>query len=324
MSQPIESIPIRAGLANAAHADSGGDHNAVLPFDFRRPDRISKKPLNAICNLHEIVAKNIASSLSAYLRAYLTARLLEVEQLTYDQFRERLSSPSCLLCLSLHPYDGHAVLEIEPALIFPLVEVVLGGSGKQSLQLTREATEIELKLLDSLFQIVVRDFQDAWKTLGNVEFIINEVGTDPHTLRVLGPQEPVVAVGTEIQIGEAVGRINFAIPSVIIRMMRQKFDQQSMSRKSESDPERRAVTLRRLRPSLLKLEASLSGREISLRDLVSLEVDDVLDIQRPLRTPVTLTVNGKAKYEGRMLTTEGKRVFEISAPMGDRHEEHEE
>lgn len=289
---------------------------AVLPFDFRRPDRISKTQLRAICNLHEVVAKNIASSLSAYLRAYLTARLMSVEQLTYEEFRERLSSPSCLLSLSLHPYEGNAILEIDPALVFPFVEIVLGGSGKQSPQFNREATEIELKLLDSLFGILLRDFQGAWKTVGNIEFSLDSVETDTQTLRVLGPQEAVVAIEMEIQIGEARGCIRFAIPSVIIRMMRQKFDKQSLLRKAESDPLRRARTLRRLHPSLVRMEASLPSFDISLRELLSLEVGDVLDVQRPIRTPVIVTVNGKAKYEGRMLAADGKRGIEIGGSAG--------
>jgi flagellar motor switch protein FliM len=288
----------------------------IQPFDFRRPDRISKSQLKAICTLHEVVAKNIASSLSAYLRAYLTARLMSVEQLTYDEFRERLSSPSCLLSLSLQPYESNAVLEIDPALIFPFVEIVLGGSGKQSPQFNREATEIELKLLDSLFNIVLRDFQGAWKTVGNIEFSLDSVETDTHTLRVLGPQEAVVAIEMEIQIGEARGSMRFAIPSVIIRMMRQKFDKQSLLRKAEPNPLRRARTLRRLYPSLVRMEASLPGFDIALRDLLALEVGDVLDVQRPVRTPVIVTVNGKAKYEGRMLAADGKRAIEIGGPTG--------
>jgi flagellar motor switch protein FliM len=198
---------------------------------------------------------------------------------------------------------------------------VLGGSGKQSPQLDREATEIELKLLDSLFQIVLRDFQGAWKTVGNIEFSLESVETDPLNLRVLGPQEPVVAIKMEIQIAETRGVINFAIPSVIIRMMRQKSDRQSMLRKAESTPLRRALTLRRIRPSLVRMEASLPGPGISLRDLLSLEVGDVLDVQRPIRTPITLTVNGKAKYEGRLLAADGKRAFEVGATIGHQEDD---
>jgi hypothetical protein len=41
-----------------------------------------------------------------------------------------------------------------------------------------------------------------------------------------------VAVAIEIRIGDSIGMMNIAIPSIIIKMMRQKFDQQWSLRKS--------------------------------------------------------------------------------------------
>ena len=46
------------------------------PYDFRRPDRIAKDQLRAIHQLHETFARSLASSLSAYLRAYVAVNLV--------------------------------------------------------------------------------------------------------------------------------------------------------------------------------------------------------------------------------------------------------
>ena len=48
------------------------------PYDFRRPDRIAKDQLRAIHLLHENFARSLASSLSAYLRAYAMVNLVSV------------------------------------------------------------------------------------------------------------------------------------------------------------------------------------------------------------------------------------------------------
>ena len=53
-------------------------------YDFRRPDRIAKDQLRAIHLLHENFGRNLASSLSAYLRAYVTVNLVSVEQLSFS------------------------------------------------------------------------------------------------------------------------------------------------------------------------------------------------------------------------------------------------
>jgi flagellar motor switch protein FliM len=97
---------------------------------------------------------------SAFLRTYLTVKLVSVEQLSYVEFLDGLSSPTCLVSLGLSPYDGSAVRDLNPSLTFPIIEMLLGGSGK-----TRAIiTEIEQKVLDGLFRIVLQDLREAWKT----------------------------------------------------------------------------------------------------------------------------------------------------------------
>src|SRR5689334_6034400 len=76
---------------------SGLQHNhpeinasKVQPFDFRRTDRISKSQIRAIEMLHENFARSVASSLSAYLRTYLSVTLIGTEQMSYAEFIDTL------------------------------------------------------------------------------------------------------------------------------------------------------------------------------------------------------------------------------------------
>src|SRR5215470_8351110 len=81
-------------------------------YDFRRPDRIAKDQLRAIHQLHENFARNLASSLSAYLRAYAAVNLVSVEQVAFMEFVQTLAAPSCLIGLGMKPFDGNTALEI--------------------------------------------------------------------------------------------------------------------------------------------------------------------------------------------------------------------
>src|ERR1700730_9073901 len=125
--------------------DRSGSKRAAL-FDFRRPDRIAKSQLRAIHQLHDNFVRSLVSSLSAYLRSYLIVNLVSVEQLSYAEFLEGLPSPTCLVSMGLRPYDGNAVLELNSSLIFPILEMLLGGNGKASTAIQREITEIEQTL----------------------------------------------------------------------------------------------------------------------------------------------------------------------------------
>ena len=306
--------PVLEPLTSLGEASSD---TGTVPFDFRRPDRISKAQLRAIHSLHETFARNLGASLSAYLRAYLTASIVSVNQLSYHEFSTGLASPTCLLSLGLHPYEGNAVMELNPSVIFPMIELLLGGGGRQPVTLTREITEIELKLLQSLFRIMLQDLQGAWRTVANLEFAVETVETETQSFRVLAPQEAVVAIGIEIRVGEVSGMMNLAIPSVILKMMRQKFDQQWTARKVESDPARRMAILKKIRAGTVRLEATLGAPSISIRDLISLEAGDVLLVDHPAKALMTLKVNGIRKYHGRAASVDGKRAFAVESLLRD-------
>lgn len=283
----------------------------AMPFDFRRPDRIAKSQLRAIHLLHENFVRNLASSLSAYLRSYLTVNLISVEQLSYGEFIEGLPSPTCLVSTGLKPYDGNALIELNPSVVFPILEIILGGKGKSSPNVKREVTDIEQTLLDGLFRIIFNDLRESWKGVTAIDFRAEAVATEPQMLQILAPNEAVVAVAIEIRLGENSGTLNFAIPSINIKMIGQKFDQQWSLRKAESSAEEQARMLRLVRTASMKVQTLLNGPRLLVEDLLSLEEGDVLSFDYSLVRPLTSIVNGVPKFTGRVVNHGNKKAFLI-------------
>ena len=281
---------------------------SAIRFDFRRPDRIPKSQVRAIHLLHDTFVRNLVSSLSAYLRSYLAVNLVSVEQLSYAEFLDGLPSPTCMVSLGLKPYDGQGVLELNPSLVFPILEMLLGGSGKTTINIQRDITEIEQKLLDGLLRIILQDLREAWRVVTAVDFTVAAMETEPQLLHILAPNEAVVAIAVEVRIGETVGMMNIAMPSIVIKMMRQKFDQQWSLRKTQAEEER---VLRFLRDASLVLEARLTGPTLTVQDLLGLEEGQLLTFDHPVGRPVDMEVNGGRKFSGRVVTTGKKRAFQV-------------
>src|SRR5580698_4979929 len=187
-------------------------------YDFRRPDRIAKDQLRAIHLLHENFARALASSLSAYLRAYVAVNLVSVEQLSFMEFTQCLPSPTCMISLGMRPFDGNAVMEINPTLVFPILEMLLGGSGKVATKINREITEIEQSIMEGLLRIVLHDLRAAWHAVTTIDFAIESFETEPQLLQILAPNEAVVAISMEVRIGDTAGMMNIGIPSIIVKM----------------------------------------------------------------------------------------------------------
>jgi len=291
-------------------SDKPGAKRAVA-FDFRRPDRISKSQLRAIHQLHDNFVRALASSLSAYLRSYVIVNLVSVEQLSYSEFLGCLPSPTCLASLGLKPYDGNAILELNSTLVFPVLEILLGGDGKLQFGSQREVTEIEQVLLGGFFEMVLRDLHEAWKFVTPIEFSIERIETEPQFLQILAPNEAVVAVAIEIRVGDAIGMMNIAMPSIIIKMMRQKFDQQWLLRKAASTDSEQQRVMRLIQSAELPSEVQLSGPRLLLRDLIGLEEGDVLGLEFPVTRPLDLLLSGTTKYRGEIVHRGNRVAFRV-------------
>ena len=316
MTRQLSQQEIDAVFQNiqGRQSERAGAKRAAL-FDFRRPDRIAKSQLRAIHQLHDNFVRNLVSSLSAYLRSYVIVNLVSVEQLSYAEFLECLPSPTCIASLGLKPYDGNAVLELNSSLIFPILEILLGGDGKLQFSSQREITEIEQVLLDGLFRLILRELREAWKFVTQIDFNIETVETEPQFLQILAPTEAVVAVAIEIRIGDSIGMMNIAMPSIIIKMTRQKFDQQWSLRKSASTDIEQSRVLDLIRTASLASEVVLTGPRLLLRDLMNLEAGDILSFEFPVAKPLDLTLNGEKKYTGEMVSSGRRAAFRILEPF---------
>lgn len=284
-------------------------------FDFRRPDRIAKSQIRAIHMLHENFVRSVVSSLSAYLRTYLSMNLVSVEQLSYAQFLERLPTTTCMACVGLKPHEGSAILEINPTLVFPILEILLGGTGKLAPGIQREVTEIEQSLMDGLFRIVLNDLTEAWKSVTSINFTIQSVSTEPQFLQVMAPNEAILAIAIEIRLGDSIGCMNIAMPSLMIKTLRHRFDHQRSMRKTEAPPEEQARVLDLIRPARAEVDARLLDQHIRAKDLVSLQTGDVLTFDIPIEAPIELVFNGCRLFKGHVVSVGNKRGFGVSGAV---------
>lgn len=284
-------------------------------YDFRRPDRIAKDQLRAIHLLHENFSRSLSSSLSAFLRAYVAVNLVSVEQLSFAEFTQCLPSPSCMISLKMKPFDGNCLLEINPSLVFPILEMLLGGSGRSSSKVNREVTEIEQSILESIFRIILNDLKTAWAAVTPIDFVIDSHETEPQLLQVLAPSEAVVAISMEARIGDNAGMMNMGIPSITVKMLRQKFDQQWSMRRSQSSEDDQTRMLRLVQGSQLQLDARLQGPTLSFANLMALEPGKILTFDFGVDRDLDLLINGRTKYKAKVVAHGRKRA----AKLGEAH-----
>src|SRR6185503_10401292 len=122
----------------------------VLPYDFKRPERVGKEQMRALQSLHEGFGRNFGAALSALLRSIIEVKLTSVDQLTYGEFVFSLENPTCFNVLAAEPLEGNLILDVNPSILYPIIDRMLGGGKDANAATRRPLTEIELRLVSRI------------------------------------------------------------------------------------------------------------------------------------------------------------------------------
>jgi flagellar motor switch protein FliM len=303
MGKILSQDEIDALLGSAAtlqgQADGpAGPSKPYYTYNFRRPDRVSKEQIRSLHFMHDRFARNIAQSLSAYLRAVTDVAIVSVEQFNYSEFLMSLPDPTAFYAVSLHPYDGLAALELSPSVAFTMIDRMLGGNGS-TLAANRGLTEIEQNVIDAVVRLLLENITELWKPVGGVQFGIHARETRPQMLQVSAPNEIFILLVFDVRLGDARGMLNLAVPASVIETLGANFSQGlSRNRKEQSDRDRA-----RLFENIGRISMPVTGvleSSLPAADLLQLQPGDVISLGRDARAPIDVKVNGASKFAGRL------------------------
>jgi flagellar motor switch protein FliM len=299
--------------AQGAEREEALGSDTITPFDFRHSNRLPNSQLNLIQVLHDSFVRLLTQSLSLTLRSFVSGNVMSVEQFAFGEFSARLQSPTCIVYLSMLPYEGYAAVEVNHSLLAPILDHVLGGNGKIDSELDRELTDIEKGMLEGFFRIIPHDLSEAWKPIASIGFAFDCVETEPLLSNRISRNEAVVVVTMELRIGDKTGKVNLAVPSITLKMLRHRFDQQSTTKRAES-PETEAAIKQKLSGALsLDVDCALVGARIRLSDLLNLNVGDLVDLGVEFDRRGSVLVNGIPKLRGEVIVEGARQALVIES-----------
>lgn len=295
-----------------AKNDGVVQERAAEAFDYSRGESVSNAELEAVKSIHETLAKRLGQELSRHLGSRIGAKLLGAEQASCADFLNELPTPRFIALLDVQPYSAVAALEISYSLLFAFIELLLGGTAEEGVDLTREMTAIERQLLGDVFQIIERSLSAEWSSLAEADFRFRAIPADARLSGGMTEYEAVVAVRIELTAGGQTGTLNLAVPAALVKQVIVKSAERQTA--SAGPPEGNAERPRELcRTIRVAVDAELDGQMISLRDLLDLKAGDVLDLGQPFDVPMQCSVGGVRKFLGHILSAEAGKAFQIDA-----------
>lgn len=283
----------------------------IIPYNFRRPDRLSKEQVRSLYLLHDSFAHSLTSSLPLFLRAMSEVNLISVEQQSYADYLRGLSDPTTIYTVAAKSLRGVFAIEMSSSIAFPVIDRMLGGEG-QELTEPRAATDLELRVLEGFLAVVTDCYGDVWKSV--VEFETNIIGreTRPQLIQIVAPSEIVATVVYQVQIGDAKGLMSICLPVVMLETVIKKFNQSSYSTDNSTAPEATASLLKTVSAVCFPVTAELEKIPVAVADLMALSVGDVLRTHHSVEKTVSVCIADSTKFTGRLAALDGKMVVQLT------------
>ncbi len=317
----LQSVPVSEEAAPKPVGSPTRYRKRASRYDFKRPNRISKNVLQSLHFLHERYARNLALNLSAYLRTMADIVLLSVDQLSYAEFLMSLPETTCINVVRIEPQGGTLAFEVNPTLVFSIIEKLMGGSSETP-TMNREITLIEQKLIEGFIQMALRDLQDVWQTIGKTTLALDRQETSPQLVQIVAPNEIVVVIVFEVKIGQSSGMMNYCVPAIYLEPFAMELKQEN---RTDIAAQMTAQDFGRIDQVLERAKATLSvdlaERKIPLRDLLALRTGDIVALGRQIRDPVTIKVAGLPKFSASFGSRRGKRAAQILALISGKERE---
>lgn len=263
--------------ASISSRSSGSVHapgTVAEPFVFGAPVPLGDEELDALEAIHTAVGLRLAESWSELLRIGCTVTPREVAPVDRQHLDNYEPSAAHHSLIELVPVPGAAVVIIPGGLALLLVDLLLGGSGRNE-GATRSLTAIDAELLANFVSASCDALAAGYATCGTTRVHLDVSGLDPEGLDLGERLGSIVLVSFDVLLGEVSAELTIALDRAAAEAM---VGGGSAVVDDQSDDDARQFMRDTLREVRVQVVVEFPKVMVRSTDLMRLGVGDVMPL----------------------------------------------
>ncbi|MDF2607384.1 MAG: fliM [Bacillales bacterium] len=269
----------------------------VRVYDFKRALRFSKDQIRSLTRIHENFARLLTTYFSAQLRTFIQISVASVDQIPYEEFIRSIPKMTILNIYDVPPLDGRIILEVNPNIAYSMMDRLMGGVGT-AVSKVENLTEIETKVMSGLFEKAIDNLSEAWSSIVEIEPQLSEFEVNPQFLQLVSPNETVIVISLNTQIGDTSGMINICYPHVVLEPIIPKLSVHywMQETKKDHDEVKYEALKKNLKKAVVPVIAQLGTSNISISEFLTLDYGDVIQLDQLVTDPLIVKIDQEPKY----------------------------
>lgn len=282
-------------------------------YDWRCPNRLSRDQLRVLERLHDNFASYLGRTFSALHREVAGVKLISTAQLPYSEFINSLPNPSCSVTFTLEPLGGLGIINFGQAAAFSFVDSLFGGRGK-AFNPDRDLTTIEKNLMYKVAIQVLDGLQKSWAHLADLKVRVKDMETNPQFIQTVLPTEIVISFSFDVDVPHyGSDLLNLCYPYLTLEPVLPKLSTQHWimavkDENSKTDMEQKEEVLGEV---YVNLKARLGETNVTVYDLIEMQIGDVLRLDTKLNDEVMVFVEENPKFLARPGLSGKTRAIQI-------------
>ena len=326
MSQVLSQSEVDALLSavsdNRVDDDEGdgdeGLQSGVVQYDLANQDRIIRGRMPTLDIIHDRFIRLFRVTLSNSLRKMANLSVNSTGPLKFSEFMNSLPLPSCLNILRLDPLRGAAVMVIESKLLYALVDSFFGGNDVPYTKIEgKDFTQIEIKIARRVVLSAIDDLEKAWEPVYPLKIGYSRTEINPQFVAVVPPSDVVIATIFDVELEKVSGTIKIVIPYSTLEPIKSKLSVGFQSEQLEVD----FIWINRVKEQIMQTTANMVVRlgeaNIQMRDVLNLEIGDIIQLDTDATMPLDVQVEGVPKFKGIPGLLKGSRAIRVTESMFD-------
>ena len=269
-------------LQGVAVEDEAPPEPGVRAFDLATAQRIVRPRMPALDGIGERFARLLRLALFTFLRRSPEITVGPTRFVKHGDFLRELVSPANLNVVKLSPLPGQGLVVLEPTLVFLIVDTLFGGDGRFRARVeAREFTATELRIVQRFLQIVLEEYRKAWQPVHALK--LEYVRSEMHApfAHVAAANDVMAVASFSIEFGAGGGALHLVLPCAALDLVRDVLAHPDPAEATAPDQRWTHRLSQQVQSAEVTLIATLATATVKVRDLLALNVGDVLAVEIP-------------------------------------------
>lgn len=310
---------VKSGEVKPGEVKSGRKERQVVSCNFRSAGRLSNENARSLTAIHETFARYLATALDMYVGTAVEVRLKGIEQVPVREHVAALPPLSYIVPLSLSTTPATMILEWDINLVFPLIELLLGGSAGQNSG-ARELSEIEEEIMHEVAGLFAHQAESAWH-MQSLSLTAGRRVKSSYLHQLCQPTEKLTLAMFEAELAGTTGTFHLIFPSHFLNILLQQIRADQPARNGSLRFFPKPSIRERLLESDVVIAAELPSLRVTVRDLVALQPGSVLKLRAPVRNPGMLTVGGQGLFEATPVRNGSQKAAQLGRRISSSTQE---